>query len=50
VLNGCTYHNELDTLVSNCRSQLSLDASFNLAFTQNQANKVGRNFFLKLSI
>jgi len=43
VLNVRNYENELGTLASNCRSQLSANASFGLDFTQNQANKVAHN-------
>jgi hypothetical protein len=43
VNNGCIYLNELEFLLSTCRSLISSNASYNLAFIWRQANRVAHS-------
>jgi cobalamin biosynthesis Co2+ chelatase CbiK len=43
VNNGCIYLNELEPLLFMCRSLISSNASYNLAFIQRQANKLAHS-------
>jgi hypothetical protein len=43
VNNGCIYLNELESLLFMCRSLISSNASYNLAFIQRQANKLAHS-------
>ncbi|PNX83780.1 60S ribosomal protein l23, partial [Trifolium pratense] len=43
ITNSDAYDNELDTILTSCRSLISSNASYNLAFIRRQANRVVHN-------
>jgi hypothetical protein len=43
ITNDYRYENELGTLLSTCKSILTANASYNIAFVRRQANRVAHN-------
>jgi ribonuclease HI len=43
ILNDYRYENELGTLLSTCKSLLSVNASYNITFVRRQANRIAHN-------